>query len=558
MRYFFIIAGVLFLAVAVFAYQLGLDNNREWGGGRTILMKVGLASMLAGIAIHFWGDKVKTIIKIGADAINNAISRPNRVTTALILAVVFTIVVYSWVFQMDQKISRRSEFQEYDYYSELARSFKDGRLFLSDTPPLELLALDNPYDYFLRKELGIENFPWDVSLYKEKFYLYWGPAPSVIIMIFSKEQLSNIADFHLTLVFACGAFLYMALLIWAFWKKSLHYAPAWLLGFLLIVIGLSTPVTIMLKSAKVYEAAIFGCQFFFIGGCYWVYSSMGGSRPETWKLVIASLHWSLAVGTRVIMLPAVVFCVIFTLIYLYVVFNKSQRNLAIPISLVFPLVLTGCGLAWYNWARFDSIFEFGQVYQLAQIDYTTYHEVFTTSRIPQNIKLYLTHPLKLIPKFPYINRIEYLHSSERMGGLAYLTPFVALLILPVYYLFNNLLLTKKIFRPDVKDKPADNWLLVTLTGSGLISFAILMSFYFVTMRYMEDFMPALLVLITVQLGRYYDMWQRNIILRRILVFTAIVLGLITITVNIILTIPNSGTVFMLNFIKTASKIIGLK
>ncbi len=560
MKWLFTIFAVLFLSMAVFAYQLGLDNNQEWGRGRIILLTGGLASLGAGTIIHFWGAKAASIINKYLSTLNKSFSRTNQITIASILAAVLTITIYSWVLQLDQRIIRRVEKQDYDYYSELAKSFKGGRLYIADAPPPELLALDNPYDYFLRRQLGIENFPWDVSLYKGKFYLYWGPVPAVLLTAFNLNQLSNIADFHLAFVFACGVFLYMALLIRSFWKNSIRYSPAWLLTFLLFVVGLSTPVTIILKGAMVYEAAIFGSQFFFIGGFYWLYSALRDDKPVIWKLALATAHWALAVGTRIIILPSVLFCVGFTLVYAIRCYSytKIKASISILAALLLPLILAGIGLAWYNWARFDSIFEFGLTYQLANIDYTKFEGLFSISRISYNTKLYFAYPLKMMPKFPYISRIEYLHSNDRLGGLFYITPYIFLSILPVYHLFKKLFIPKKFFAPGTKYTLAEPWLFFALLGSGSISILILMSYYFVAMRFIEDFMPALLILITIQIGRSHDDLFENKTLKRSLSAIVVALGLITITANLLLAMPGNGIAFMLNFINAISKFMGLK
>lgn len=46
------------------------------------------------------------------------------------------------------------------------------------------------------------------------------------------------------------------------------------------------------------------------------------------------------------------------------------------IAAVLPLLAGGAALAWYNWARFGSIFEFGIRYQLANVDYTQFKGSF--------------------------------------------------------------------------------------------------------------------------------------------------------------------------------------
>jgi hypothetical protein len=544
------------IVAAVFAQQIGMDNNADWGRSRTLLLLGGLFLLLAGPFVPAaWERLAKLNARVSA-FIDSRVSRSIRVAAAALAAAAVVIPAYFWFLQLEQ----RTAALDYEYYIELARSFKQGQLHLEEEPSAVLLSLENPYDYAYRRQHNIYDFPWDVSLYKSRFYVYWGPAPAIFLSLLPNAWLAHLGDFHVALASASGVFIYMALLIARFWRESLQRAPLWLLFLCLLTVGLATPVTIMLKGARIYEAAIFGSQFFLIGGFYWAYSALREERPVPWKLALASIHWTLAIGTRVIILPAAVFCVLFTLFH--VIFPAPDKRLKaltpLIASLLLPLALGGILHGWYNWARFDSVLEFGQRYQITNVDYTNFDNVFSASRIKHNLPLYLAHPLQVAPKFPYLSRVEYLNSSERMGGLIYIAPYVLLLIVPGFYLAGSLLRAENPFKTGGGSQAAENWLFGAAMGSTLISFALLMSFFFVTMRYMEDFMPSLLLLITTQVGRAHDDLRENRLARTALILVTTVFALVTIAANTLLAVPGSGTGFMLNFINDVRKFLGLK
>ena len=260
MKKFFLIVGTALIIIAVFAKQMGIDNDEGWGRGRTALLTLGIALFLAGLFIFFFQDK---LIELGIHLLEFKNTKLNfNVSTQVIFIFIVTTILVLVTYVWFAKPVKKNGEEQYNYYSELAISFKTGNLHLAEKPSRALLSLDNPYDYFLRKEYKIEDFPWDVSLYKNKFYTYWGPIPSLILTVFSAEQLSDIKDRYLVLVFAFGLFLYSTLFVVSFWYKSMRHVPVWILGISLLTIGLSTPVTIMLRASRVYEAAIFGCQFF--------------------------------------------------------------------------------------------------------------------------------------------------------------------------------------------------------------------------------------------------------------------------------------------------------
>ena len=93
----------------------------------------------------------------------------------------------------------------------------------------------------------------------------------------------------------------------------------------------------------------------------------------------------------------------------------------------------GLGLAVYNFARFENILEFGLTYQLANIDYTNFQNVFSPSRVRQNLYVYFLYPVRLLSRFPFIHRMEYLNSNDRMAGLLFVAPFF-ILALPLFWL----------------------------------------------------------------------------------------------------------------------------
>jgi hypothetical protein len=350
------------------------------------------------------------------------------------------------------------------------------------------------------------------------------------------------------------------LLVASFWKTSLQRMPIWMMGVLILVLGLSTPITIMLRDSRVYEAAIFGCQFFFIGGCYWAYSSISGNKPVLWKLILGSIHWAFALGTRITVLPVIFFTAVATIIYIFKVFKTSTPKSYLPIlaALGMPLLLAMAGLSWYNWARFESIFEFGIRYQLTNVDYNLFKESFSPRHITGNIYNYFAHPFDLRRKFPFIERIEFLPSNDRLAGLLFLCPYLLLAFAPLFRIFGNFRASQKDLAKQSETKSSEGWLIMIFAGSTIIAVSTILSFYFVTMRYMEDFMPSLMLLTTILLGREFQLIDRNKPLWKNLTYTTVAFALITISANLLIAIPRSGTIFMVDLLNSASKLLGLK
>src|SRR5512139_3956166 len=86
------------------------------------------------------------------------------------------------------------------------------------------------------------------------------------------------------------------------------------------------------------------------------------------KLLLAGILWSFSIATRSTQLVPIAFMTALTWLYLFHRCRRTNSMQALgrlSAALIAPLAVCGAILAWYNWARFDSILEFGLYYQLA-------------------------------------------------------------------------------------------------------------------------------------------------------------------------------------------------
>ncbi|MBN1405562.1 MAG: hypothetical protein JW946_03500, partial [Candidatus Omnitrophica bacterium] len=111
----------------------------------------------------------------------------------IVLFLVGVLVFYLWTastsyhkpFQfkfkkhLGQVISGHFSEERADYYNALAAAFFSRRTNLLITPPKELLTLKDPYDPSLNELYRMH----DLSLYKGKYYLYFGAAPVLTLFM---------------------------------------------------------------------------------------------------------------------------------------------------------------------------------------------------------------------------------------------------------------------------------------------------------------------------------------------------------------------------------------
>jgi hypothetical protein len=532
------------LVFSIFARQLGFDNDEGWGTGRIAILVLGLVLILIGLLTIYYPDRFSKFIHV--------LSAKKH----LLAAVMAVTIIYVWTSQVNIRYTRK----DYNYYGELARSFKNGQLYLAEKPSEALLALEDPYDYNLRRvELEVEDFPWDVSLYKQKFYLYYGPVPAFFLSVFSEELLLQVGDRHLVLVFAFGFFIYGTLLILMLFARFLRNAPGWLLGISIVAFGLAAPTTIMLQESRLYQVAVFGAQFFFLGGIYWIYSALTRDRLHVWKLGLAGAHWALALGTRASIAPMILYSTVVTLLCIFLLYKTSLKEILIPtFSIGIPLLVAAVSLAWYNWARFDSIFEFGMQYTLTDINYPKADDIFAVRHIGRQFHNYFTHPLRLRSHFPHLIRIEYTYSNERLGGLFYIAPYILFALLPVIFGTRKVLAQKKLPSPSTFRMDPEAWLLLTSGGSAVIGAITILSFWTTQLRYTADFMPSLLLFAIANIAMVYGALENEAGWRKFFTFVVILFACITIVASTLVALKSDSLSFWTNLVDTVLRILNLK
>ena len=328
------------------------------------------------------------------------------------------------------------------------------------------------------------------------------------------------------------------------------------MGISVLTLGLTAPTAVVLQESRLYQVAVFGGQFFFIGGCYWIYSALTENRLNVWKLGLAGVHWALALGTRISIAPMILYGSVVAIICIFILYKASAREILIPIfSIAIPLLVAATSLAWYNQARFDSIFEFGLKYTLTDINYPQATNVFATQHIGRNFYNYFLHPFRLRSHFPYLIRIEYPASSERLAGYLYIAPYILFVLLPVFF-GGRLILTRKKL-PSLSVDP-EFWLLVTSVGSAIIGAIVILSFWTVQLRYTEDFMPSLLLFATGNVAMGYRTLENEVLWRKLFILLTVLFTFITIIASTLVAFKWDSLLFWVNLVDTILRILNLK
>lgn len=492
MRNWLRITGGLFgttaILLMVFANQLGLESFPTWGVRRTAILLAGI--LLLAVSIFYQKDNFIGKTLHSADG---------RFYIALLALNAGIFLMYVW-FGSDGLW--KSMHNETNYYDLQANAFAQGQLELDVKPDPALLAFTDESFYQPENRTGIPVL-WDATFYNGKYYLYWGPAPALILTPLKFFYQEDLGDKLLSLLFLTGTLFFLNLIILEMWRKYFRHISYWAVLAAVAFAGLVNPMPFVMVEGRIYEAAIIAAQFFLVGGFYFLLSAF--HRPNTLQLVLSSLFFAFAVGSRTPLAPGIGLIAIVVLLWAF----QAQRPRMVTLLTAFalPLAIAAVMYASYNYARFGSLTEFGFRYQLTS--YNLYNDLDQTLSIayaPPNLYKTLLNPLEQRESFPYIfptrwSGPEWLTNYHPGFYLTFSESITGVLVSSPFFLFALLSLFKK--RGDL------HWILLALALGTLGFFIILQTYFFIAMRYLLDVIPTLTLLTIIGFWHGIDIFKNK-------------------------------------------------
>lgn len=550
--------GLGMVVLTLFAPRFGYDVNNNWGLGRRLVAIAASCTLLLAFFLQFgpslavftrrwlaspfyratqsridhlralWHQSwmqstlrgrilpVTHVLRRGAASLTRlpllgAILRNKywRAVLASAALVAGILVFYVWIVSVGKWTDWPATTSHYDA---LAQAFAKRRVSLLIDPDPRLLALPDPYDFNSRQYLPA---PWDVSLYRGHFYLYWGPVPALIPLITRLFTSASIGDQYLVFLFTAGCLMASSALIFLLWRKLFRRSPGWTLLLAILTAGLANPLPWILNRPAVYEAALMGGQFFWMAGVLVAFWAATDLMPSRWKSFFVGVCWILAIGCRTTLAVPIFFAAGMLSLWNLKRSGDPLKQLRTWIPILCMVIPIGIGLAalgWYNYMRFGSVFEFGHRYQLTGMNlHAIYPQVISLANVLPNLQNYLVNAFRTLPVFPYIkpelgNRfmlfplhIPTNYYAEQVAGLLVTTPFAWFSVIPVlsalvqgWRTLNRSETVNEVTSPF--PTPFYRWTAVVLLGAALLAFIPILLFIVTTMRYLADCIPILMVL----------------------------------------------------------------
>ncbi len=484
--------------------------------------------------------------------------RPAFARIALAMCGTIVILAYVWIIS----IGRWSAWPATtNYYDQLATSFREGHLNLdiaSDAQLLALLALPNPYEPDARRSISRPantTFSFrDMSLYKAKLYLYWGPAPALLLTAIKLLYAQPIGDQTLAFVLAVGLFGFQSAILIKIRQRYFGDLPLWTLVLGIILVGLINPIPSALIKPRIYETAIMSGQCFYVGGLYFALDGLDRATISPGRLFLAGALWAFAAGSRITMaFPISLFglAILLRLLRTRRMQGWPLHQLAPAAALCIPLLAGAVILGWYNFARFGNVIEFGFRYAITMLNQNKYHDqLFSLRYVLPNAYMYLINPPEIGRAFPFVvaaynaqlvqefnSRFDSIYNVEKIVGLIYSAPFLLFGLVPASLIVFDKVPTwarKSIVASESAPAGLFRWFLTTLSAAVFLGLLVMFAVFYATTRYMLDAIPSLALLSVLGLWQGYQLLGRTPRWRTAYSVVAGVLVVLTIVVSLLL------------------------
>lgn len=320
--------------------------------------------------------------------------RPSAAAFALVLLFFASSAFYLWLIQFN--IWSKSPDGFYGYQTE---AFVSGQLHLKLAPHPKLAELANPYDGDQNRGFRI----LDLSYYQGKYYSYFGLGP-ILFLTLPWRLLTHtyLTEPGATAVLAIATSALSLLVLLRL--RSRFYSGVGLRAIVPVygVTTLGSFTTVLLVGINAGTVAQQGAYLSLLLVFFCLLHALDGSAPVRF-FAFASLACGLAVACRPSFLPVIA---MLGPAGIYLGRHRSIPPWILTVAGTVPATMVVAVLFAYNYARFDSPFEFGNRLQLTDVDYRSLRMLAPDFFWPHLVK-YIFPPFGFTHYFPFIaNRFD--------------------------------------------------------------------------------------------------------------------------------------------------------
>jgi hypothetical protein len=326
---------------------------------------------------------------------------------------IFSMLVFNFLVSYSNFGFRDNEFSaEWAkmYSHHMTDALLKRQLHLDIEVPKALLEAEKPYDNEYREKHGMIlswNFSkfdsakiallGDRTLYKGKYYSYYGILPVIILyapykLITGNYLPSTMGNF----LFASMATIMLMLL----WRQIAQNYLKKIPYFFFLISGASlyacSLIPTILAEARFASITQFSALFFVLLGVYLLLK-----KSNMLILLLCSFCFAFAIACR----PSALF---WSLLIPVLLWDKREEILNVKClsAIIIPFAIVGSMLAWYNYVRFDSPFVLGTAYMITDANQAMLSQINIIGKTYSTIKTFLFvlfNPPNLNITFPFIS-----------------------------------------------------------------------------------------------------------------------------------------------------------
>ena len=322
---------------------------------------------------------------------NKAFCWTSILSVALCAVVLVTTVIIEKLPEEEDFKSRFKLDKGDQITQEIVDAFENKQVNLLKEPSASLLDLENPYDWSQRSGSGVY-YEWDHVLYDGKYYSYYGIAPVLTLFLpYHKITGHYFATDIAIWIFSSIGLVFLGLTYMAIVKRWFRKVPSGCILAGAVIIFAACGIWFNVGRTIFYEISISSGFMFLLIAAYCLISSnlLSNGKISIPRVALSSLFAGLAVLSRPTLAVYAVCAFLFYMLNIKrsaQVINKNTgkikinntRRIIYILSAVIPIGALAVLQMWYNYARFDSIFDFGIEYSLTINDFTSaqFHLIF--------------------------------------------------------------------------------------------------------------------------------------------------------------------------------------
>jgi hypothetical protein len=319
----------------------------------------------------------------------------------IIISVIFTLLICTIPMGLSPEWNGKNMYHR-NQYELLAESMLKGKVDIEYDSVFydELSKMENPYDTEKRTEDNIQ-YKWDHAYYKGKYYMYFGVVP--VIVTFLPYRLitgHSLNTYHATQIYV-GIFI-IGIFYLFYYLKNKTKSKISTIEYIIASIAVSlASIWYAVDYPALYTTAITSGLMFSILSIIMFMKCILDDKKSIKYLILGSLFGALIFGCR----PTIGFVNILFFPALLSVIKKEKREEKILITLLslLPYIIIAILLMLYNYVRFESVFEFGQTYQLTDSDQTKMlTKTLNINHMLNSLKNFFFYKEGLGKNFPYI------------------------------------------------------------------------------------------------------------------------------------------------------------